>query len=222
MEALPKEGDDRPLTAQAQRALAEALEAYMPPGTRNNAEATRTVMEFQAQGSVQEAFSDLEGKHIYALDENGLAYVWDAKNGTLLLMLETKIQAEEGFAHFGEALHEKFVEGGIQKIYQLGTDRILVLTDKGLQAFYIETGEEAWQFTDPGGFFSSSAAAVGTDQEKVYLALAFKDDLVFEEKKVGCCGVVLSAETGEDLSRAKGSKTCSINSGVIPQPSSFI
>ena len=203
MEALPKEGDDRPLTAQAQRALAEALEAYMPPGTRNNAEATRTVMEFQAQGSVQEAFSDLEGKHIYALDDNGLAYVWDAKNGTLLLMLETKIQAEEGFAHFGEALHEKFVEGGIQKIYQLGTDRILVLTDKGLQAFYIETGEEAWQFTDPGGFFSSSAAAVGTDQEKVYLALAFKDDLVFEEKKVGCCGVVLSAETGEEISRTQ-------------------
>ncbi len=76
-------------------------------------------------------------------------------------------------------------------------------SDKGLQAFYIETGEEAWRFTDPDALFSSSAAAVGTDQEKIYLALAFKDDLVFEEKKVGCCGVVLSAETGEEISRTQ-------------------
>ena len=33
---------------------------------------------------------------------------------------------------------------------------------------------------------------------------------------------VPSAKTGEDLSRANGSNTCSINSGVIPHPLSFI
>ena len=94
MEALPSQGNERPLVPQAENALVSALNAYNAPDTADELAMAETA-EFSAKGEIQTMCKTKNDKYLLALDSYGIIYVWEIGTGSLIFELQSNRLADD-------------------------------------------------------------------------------------------------------------------------------
>lgn len=91
LEALPSENNDRPYVAEAQYALAKALNCY---DTGNAISMDRTLRH---ELPVQQFWMSADGEYIVSIDQGGYVYFWNTVNGEQIVKINPRIN-ESGYA----------------------------------------------------------------------------------------------------------------------------
>ncbi|MBE5997500.1 MAG: toll/interleukin-1 receptor domain-containing protein, partial [Lachnospiraceae bacterium] len=153
MEALPQEGRERPLSARAEKALSESLNAYAAPGTMEYWESVSTIAEFQTKGNVEDFFATPDGKYLFARDSFENVYGWDMNSRTQI---------------FSCSYSE---DGNIEKMIMPFTDVLLIHTFDRLVTYEYMSGEKIWEIEDPNIEWYYSAICCSAVGSKLYLAV---------------------------------------------------
>ncbi len=116
--ALPGENNDRPLVAEAEFALAQAVGAYVTPATNNidcawNYDTGATVVDFKVSAG-----------HLLAWDSSDRVYCWDISTHELCWSMTCSDMVDAGF---------------------LSEEMVAIVTRQGVQGVNTVTGEQVWQ-----------------------------------------------------------------------------
>ena len=132
MAALPGENSDRPVTAEAVRALTDATLAY----TALDGYTINPVYTYSLPGEVKQFAVSQEGSYLAAYDVIGNFYVWDAKKFTLLYEIEHPNKVIYDFAFYDD-------------------ETLLVQNTNSIVSIDAETGDELWEYSLPMNIFTS-------------------------------------------------------------------
>ena len=124
MEALPTEGNDRPVTASAQLALSDALYAYIPPGGNTKGAAVGIGRSFDHGGAIDRYLMTSDGKYLAVAHSGDSVTLWDFEAGTVLF--------------------EESYNVGVQNMAFTGDNTLVVATDTEVFCLEPATGVKLW------------------------------------------------------------------------------
>ena len=157
MEALPSEEVDRPLSRGALNNLVQVLHAYSPKGSADRNRAVDTCASFETQGRIKDFKTRDDGKYFFALDENGMLYVWDSRSYEKVLEMGPRTDEKT----VGKVMDAAFIE-----------DEALVLyTADGISAFSLPEGNEIWKYTEPSVDWELSGMVRASGSPEIIAAL---------------------------------------------------
>jgi sugar lactone lactonase YvrE len=127
LQALPgSEQDERPITPEAERAITKASLAYVSLEGGNVA----AVWNYRMPGHVSEFYLSEEGSFFAARDNNGVVMAWRTDESHKL------------------TLYEENAGDKCKKITFLGDDRLIMLCEKSVASYDLNTGEKLWKISD--------------------------------------------------------------------------
>ena len=180
MEAMPKEGSDRPLTPEAELALARAVGAYRFQSSDLNS----TILDTRFGGGLvlQGFWLNEEGSLLAALDKRKTLTVWDTDNESKLWDLQLNdlyVRPDEGTVSIS-SIEIAFASNG----------KLLVHDEDTAALYDARSGEQLWSYTPEtrwtSGIRKTEALPSG---DRI---------LVYDSEGCAC----LSAESGEMLWKA--------------------
>ena len=134
LEALPSEEDPaRPVSAEAVRALSEALYACRIPVNMT----VGAVRVFDTSARVERLKTDEERHRVLALDETGVVHVWETETGKEILTIAA------GRLNWADLLTDS--EG-----------RIILISEDELRCYDGETGRQLWTVKDTIDYFAAN------------------------------------------------------------------
>ncbi len=141
MAALPGENSDRPVTAEAVRALTDATLAY----TAKDGYTINPIFTYSMPGEVEKFVVSKEGLYLAAYDKIGNLYVWDAENHTKLYEVE----------HKNSQIHDiAFYEDEV----------LLIQYSSNIDALKPKTGKVLWSYSSPNlGSFNALSGLITFD-----------------------------------------------------------
>ena len=127
--ALPSDGEDRPVTSEALRALTDSTLAYKPlSGT-----SIQTVWNYRVLSNIEKMVLSPERKALACLDDSGTVTVWDVETHAVLM--------EKAFAR-----HTIF------SISFTDDDHILIVTGKEILLYDTGSSKKVWNYDCPNSF----------------------------------------------------------------------
>ena len=146
MEALPAdENDDRPVTAEAVRALTSASLAY----EGNNGNNTHAAWNYRMPGVVSEFKLSVNGKKIAVRDAGDVVALWDTEDGKKILYLEDQDSHIVGM---------DFIDDGTFAFWD----------SRMIRCYDADKGEELWTYAITDDYFLSDKS-VSADDGTFYL-----------------------------------------------------
>lgn len=124
MEALPSEGDDRPVTASAQLALSQALYAYQPAGGNATGVSAGIKRSFDHGGAIDRFAESPNGTYLVVTHSGDMLTMWKGDEGEVLF--EERFNANTGNLVF------------------TNENTLVLSTDIEICCFDPETGEKLW------------------------------------------------------------------------------
>ncbi|MBR2674769.1 MAG: toll/interleukin-1 receptor domain-containing protein [Mogibacterium sp.] len=164
LEALPKEGDERPVVAEAVRALSKATEIYH--AQTDGIEARRELIADESLYNIDLA-SEGERHILAATTYNGEAFIFDANSGEKL--------AENCLEEICGS------EGGKSLCLLPGESKAVVVQSKAVTALDYNAEKELWSLTFDKDEYISTAAAVCGKKNIVVQKTKYKDSSEKEE-----------------------------------------
>ncbi len=141
LEALPSDkDDDRPVTAEAVRALTEASLAY----EGNNGNNTHAAWNYRMPGVVSEFKLSGNGKKLAARDAGDVVALWDTEDGRKILYLEDQ-------------------DSGIVGMDFLNDFTFAFWDPHVIRCYDADKGEELWTYTAPEDHFLSERCVISDD-----------------------------------------------------------
>ena len=141
LEALPKsEEDDRPVTAEAVRALTDATLAY----ETNNGNNINAAWNYQMPSVVSDFLLSDDGKKIAIRDGGDVVGIWDTEDHKRLLYLD---KPDSPISGMGFAGNSSFILWNIDTV----------------KCYNADTGEETWSYSDEDDTFISGSKLMVND-----------------------------------------------------------
>lgn len=146
MEALPSEGNERPVTASAQLALSNALYAYLPQGGNMNGASVGIKKSFDHSGAIDQYIITDDAKYLAVAHSGNTLTIWDFEAG--------------------EVLFEEQYNTAFQNMIFTNENTLVVATSIDVFCIDPATGEKLWSFYSmydfsySGSIFRSNAVGI--------------------------------------------------------------
>ncbi len=161
LEALPKdERDDRPVTAEAVRALNNATLAYVG----NDGNNINAAWNYQMPNMVSDFELTKDGKIIAILDDGNVVGVWNTENHENMLYLDGVISPVSGI---------KFIDN----------ESLAVWSDEYLACYDLYSGEEKWNYPLKDDHFDSATEMMVHDD--FIVILTYDENFLQFDSKTG-------------------------------------
>lgn len=159
LEALPKgEEDDRPVTAQAVKALTDATLAY----ESNNGKNIHAAWNYTMPGVVSDFVISSDGKNIAIRDDGNVIGVWNTADHERKLYLDNNDQRIVGLGFVNESA-------------------LAFWSNKALTCYDVETKEKLWEYTPDEGMFKSGDKLM-VHGDSLYLCTTDNEHLKIDAK----------------------------------------
>ncbi len=127
LEALPKSSeDDRPVTAEAVRALTKATLAY----ETDTPESVHDLWNYQMPNSIKDFKVSRDGSTLAAIDSNGIVAMWNTADHKRILYLENNVLPSNGIDY-------------------TSYNSMIVWNDQSVSSYDTNNGEEMWSCPAP-------------------------------------------------------------------------
>ena len=156
MEALPSEENDRPLSPRAMKRLAQVLHAYRAEGIDDVNNAADTCASFETEGKIRQFQATRDGLYLYALDENGMLYLWDLRNYEQVLELGPRTASRT----VGRILDADYIDD----------KTIVIQTVDGISACGLPDGNVIWEYTDADVAWDLSGMETASKASEITIA----------------------------------------------------
>lgn len=175
LEALPSETAERPLTSKAKEHLAMALHAYRPVSDSNSKADLSEVAEFYVQGDIEKTLSTDDGRYLIVRDSYESAYVWDLVTYQPVLLAGARAP---------EIIHGTDMSGvrriledeNVFSVKVISDQSLAFLTDRGLAACALPSGEISWTCTTEAANWSNAKIAVSYDEKEICATVPVEDE----------------------------------------------
>ena len=165
MEALPSEGNERPLSPKARRVLERALNAYSPPQTADRNHAMTEVAEFRTKGSGKDFFVTEDGKYLLVWDSYGIVYVWEIDTAELIFELrssDVEIAEDTGEGYLSNP-------GEIQYLLPVTGETLAVKSSAGIFVYDFVNAHELWHYENEDYYWYFADISCSGDGNTIYL-----------------------------------------------------
>ena len=175
LEALPSEDNERPLTSNAKEHLAMALRAYRPHDVGDEKDNLTDVAEFAAQGDIETIYTTDDGHYLIVRDSYESAYIWDLDSYKLVLLAGSRAP---------ETVHGTDMAGvwrvlddeNIVSVKALSDSSVVFLTERGISACDLSSGEIVWSYTDEAANWPEAEIGVSYDGNEVCAAVPVEEE----------------------------------------------
>ncbi|MCR5281767.1 MAG: TIR domain-containing protein [Lachnospiraceae bacterium] len=146
LEALPKdEADERPITAEAVKALTDATLAY----ESNNGTNIGAAWNYRMPGVVADFRVSEDGSSIAIMDEGSVVGVWNTETHEQLLYEDGSKEQLQGMRFFDN-------------------DVLILWTEHSIAAYNVKQNKQLWEYADESSFFSDKYHLM-MDGQAIYL-----------------------------------------------------
>ena len=143
LEALPKSSeDDRPVTAEAVRALTKATLAY----ETDTPESVHDLWNYQMPNSIKDFKVSRDGSTLAAIDSNGIVAMWNTADHKRILYLENNVLPSNGIDY-------------------TSYNSMIVWNDQSVSSYDTNNGEEMWSCPAPDESKFINAHVLTTSEE---------------------------------------------------------